>query len=76
MDAPVPRFPPFCRHLSSKKVLGRDRPPLTAADVLDGSRWCWCAATSQLLGPDREPAHPDQCLKHRGCFESAFADLT
>ena len=64
--------PPFCVRLRSKRILTRGVPPLTEADVLDASRWCWCVATDQILGPDRHVAHPADCRKGRSCFESPF----
>lgn len=69
------RISPFCVQIGSKKILGMTGRPLTASDVLDGSNWCWCRRTGQILGPDREPAHPDDCIKGRTCFESPWSAL-
>ncbi|MCB9898382.1 MAG: hypothetical protein H6825_10295 [Planctomycetes bacterium] len=69
------RVSPFCVQLGSKKILGLSGRPLTKSDVLDGSNWCWCSRTGQILGPDREPAHPDDCVKGRACFESPWSEL-
>ncbi len=67
-----PRFSPYCSDLSSKKVLTSTGLPMTAADVLDASNWCWCRKTGHQLGPDRKFAHPEDCRAGRGCFESVF----
>ena len=69
------RISPFCVQIGSQKILGMTGRPLVAADVLDGSNWCWCRRTGQILGPDREPAHPDDCVKGRTCFESPWSAL-
>jgi hypothetical protein len=72
-DRPV--ISPFCTDLLSKKVLGSNGLPMQASDVLDGSRWCWCGRTGQILGPDRQVAEPESCRKGRSCFDSPFASL-
>jgi hypothetical protein len=72
-DPPI--ISPFCSDLCSKKVLGRVGLPMEASDVLDGSGWCWCGRTGQLLGPDRQVAEPESCRKGRACFDSPFASL-
>jgi hypothetical protein len=75
MASPETQLSPYCSQLSSKKLLGRRGLPMTDADVLDASNWCWCQTTAQLLGPDREPAHPEDSRKGRSCFRSLFAPL-
>ena len=68
---------PFCRHLTSKKMILAAEPPLEASDVLDASQHCWCAKTQTVLGPDRFACHPEDCEdRERDCFESRFGDLT
>lgn len=69
------RVSPYCVHLSSKKLMIADAPPMTTRDVLDASQHCWCARTMQVLGPDRMQCHPEDCTKGRDCFESPLADL-
>ena len=66
---------PFCSHLASKKVSLLDGLPMCDADVLDASNHCWCEATMQVLGPDRQLAHPEDCRKGRECFESPFDSM-
>ncbi len=70
-----PRVSPYCSALSSKKILGLQGLPMSDSDVLDASNWCWCRKTAQILGPDRQPAHPQDCRRGRGCFDSPFAAL-
>lgn len=70
----MPLVSPFCRHLQTKKRMLGGRPPRTSAELMDASGHCWCACTMKALGPDREFAHPDDCLRGRPCFESAFPD--
>lgn len=71
-----PRVSPFCQHLTSKKKVMSQEPPLTAADVLDASNHCWCARTQTVVGPDRFLCHPDECgSPERGCFESPLKNL-
>jgi len=70
-----PRVSPYCSALSSKKVLGLRGLPMVDSDVLDASNWCWCRRTAQILGPDRQPAHPQDCRSGRSCFHSPFAAL-
>ena len=71
----TPRLSPFCQDLCSKKILTRPGLPLTDEDVLDASNHCWCKQTQTQLGPDREPAHPEDCRRGRSCFQSPFEDL-
>jgi len=73
--AQPPKISPYCTSLASKKILGSEGLPLTDRDVLDASNYCWCKQTGQILGPDREITHPEDCRKGRSCFESPFADL-
>ena len=70
------RFSPFCRELSSKKVLTSTGLPMTDADVLDASNWCWCRTTGHQLGPDRGFVDPEYCRSGRACFVSADEGLT
>ncbi len=66
------RLSPFCAHLSSKKILTSTGLPMTDADVLDASNWCWCRETGHQLGPDRAFVHPEDCRAGRACFVSRF----
>lgn len=61
---------PFCVHIQSKKLFFRKGPPMEESDVLDASRHCWCSLTMQVLGPDGEVVHPDECRAGRSCFRS------
>jgi hypothetical protein len=70
-----PRVSPFCTALSSKKIMVAEGAPLVDEDVLDRSCHCWCAVTTQVLGPDRELASPADCRKGRACFRSPFEPL-
>lgn len=65
---PALELSPFCRHLGSKKLCFRTRPPQTEGDVLDASRHVWCRATHQALGPDGEAVDTADCRRGRGCF--------
>ena len=71
----TPRISPFCADLQSKKLAVQGGPALVDEDVLDASNHCWCAATSQILGPDREPAHPSTCRAGRACFHSPLQSM-
>ena len=75
MPTQEPKISPFCTHLSSKKVTLLSGLPMTNGDVLDASGHCWCSLTAQILGPDREVAHPEDCKKGRACFESPFESM-
>lgn len=59
---------PYCVDLQSKKSLFRATPAMEDDDYLDASRHCWCARTMQVLGPDKEPATPEDCRSTRTCF--------
>ena len=63
---------PLCAELRSKKYYLLGRVPLESADVLDASNDCWCARTSDRLGPDHDPVHPDDCRAGRACFKPLF----
>jgi hypothetical protein len=69
--SPAQMFP-YCTHLASKKLLLRSEPARTDRDVLDASNHCWCNRTMQVIGPDRDMAHPEECRSGRECFESRF----
>ena len=62
--------PLLCRDLRSKKLLLTSRPARDSADVFDAANCCWCARTQTLLGPDRDPSHPDDCRPGRPCYRS------
>lgn len=66
--APAFELSPFCRHLGSKKLCFRTRPPQDESDVLDASRHVWCRATHQALGPDGEAVDTGDCRRGRACF--------
>jgi hypothetical protein len=68
-SAPLRPLSPLCARLRSKKYFLLGRAPMTDEDILDASQHCWCARTSQLLGPDGEPAHPGDCRAGRSCYE-------
>lgn len=63
-------FGPYCKHLSSKKLLVTQAIPHEERDVLDRSQHCWCSQTQTILGPDRYVAHPETCQDDRTCFRS------
>lgn len=64
---------PFCADLRSKKYFFLQGPPMQASDMLDASNDCWCARTTQRLGPDKDLVHPDDCVAGRACFRSLYA---
>lgn len=64
---------PFCSQLASKKSLLADRAPRDEAELLDGSRHCWCRRTMQAVGPDGRLVHPADCRVGRSCFR-AYGD--
>lgn len=70
-----PAISPYCQDLCSKKILVSVGLPLVDGDVLDRSQHCWCSRTMTVLGPDREPAHPEDCLQARDCFRSPLKSL-
>ncbi len=70
-----PTVSPFCQHLSSKKLMIAEDPPMVDRDVLDASQHCWCGVTYKVLGPDGSQCHPEDCRKGRDCFESPLAEL-
>ena len=74
-SAERPALSPFCRDLCSKKILVSEGLPRTDSDVLDASNHCWCNRTMTILGPDREPAHPEDCRDQRECFQSHYPSL-
>ena len=63
---------PFCADLVSKKILCSEGLPRREEDVRDASNHCWCARTSQVVGPDRRPVSPVDCRRGRACFRSAL----
>jgi hypothetical protein len=69
-SAPPPGAPLLCRDLRSKKLLLTSRPARDTSDVFDAANCCWCARTQTLLGPDRDPSHPDDCRPGRPCYRS------
>jgi hypothetical protein len=71
--APTGRAPDLgllCGLLRSKKILRGGPLPRTREEALDGSGWCWCGRTEQILGPDRAVAHPEDCRPGRSCYLS------
>ena len=71
----APLVSPYCQHLTSKKIMLLESPPMVDRDVLDASQHVWCGVTYKVLGPDRKQCSPEDCLKGRDCFESPFSDL-
>ncbi len=63
---------PICAELRSKKYFFLQQPPQESRDVLDASNDCWCSRTSDRIGPDHFPVHPDDCRAARECFRSLF----
>jgi hypothetical protein len=59
---------PFCAELCSKKAMLARRPPRTEAELLDGSRHCWCRSTMEAVGPDGALVDPEDCRVGRSCF--------
>ncbi len=70
MNERVEQLFPICAELRSKKYYMLGRPPRTSDEVLDASNDCWCAVTSDRLGPDKDPVQPDDCRRGRSCFRS------
>lgn len=70
-----PLVSPYCQHLSSKKLMIAEDPPMLDTDVLDASQHCWCGVTYKVLGPDGYQCEPSECRKGRECFESPLVDL-
>ena len=64
---------PFCTHLRSKKSYFLQRPAREESELVDASRWLWCACTMEILGPDDEPADPQDCRRGRSCFRALGA---
>ena len=64
---------PLCVDLRSKKLQLSSRAAFEEADVLDASNHCWCARTFQVLGPDRDVAHPEACTETRVCYRQTRA---
>ncbi len=64
------RVSPFCGHMRTKKAYFLDAPAMTEEDILDGSGRVGCRLTMQSVGPDGELVLPEECQRHRGCFES------
>ena len=73
---PSTQPPVFCSALRSKKYFLLGRAPRCAEDYMDASNHCWCASTGETLGPDQEPAHPEDCHARRGCFRGMQHDPT
>ncbi len=71
-NRPRPEVHPFCTELESKKTIMTSGLPRTVEDVLDASNHCWCGVTAQVVGPDGELAHPEDCQDGRSCFRSPF----
>jgi hypothetical protein len=63
---------PFCGSLRSKKFFMFDALATEASQYLDGSNHCWCYETQQVVGPDGNPVHPDNCQPGRPCYRSAL----
>jgi hypothetical protein len=63
---------PMCAELRSKKYYFLQAPPRVASDLLDASNDCWCARTSDRIGPDHDLVHPDECRSGRTCFRAIF----
>jgi hypothetical protein len=63
---------PFCGSLRSKKFLMLGVIATEASQYLDGSNYCWCRQTQQVVGPDGGRVHPDRCRPGRSCYHSAF----
>lgn len=59
---------PFCAHLRTKKAYFLERPARDERELVDASHWVWCACTMEILGPDQEPADPEDCRQGRSCF--------
>jgi len=74
-NGPAPRLSPYCQHLSSKKLMIAEEPPLVDRDVLDASQHAWCGVTYKVLGPDGFQCGPEDCRKGRECFQSPLAEL-
>ena len=70
-----PALSPYCQHISSKKLMMAEEPPLVDSDVLDGSQHVWCGVTFKVLGPDGFQCDPEDCRKGRDCFESPLSEL-
>lgn len=71
-SAEVPQSP-LCRELRSKKYFYLESMPLAATDILDLTNHCWCRRTMQVVGPDGDTVHPEECGPDRTCYQSQFA---
>ncbi len=63
---------PFCGSLRSKKYFMMDGLATEADQYLDGSNYCWCRETQQVIGPDGGRVRPDRCRPGRSCYSSAL----
>jgi hypothetical protein len=63
---------PFCRELRSKKYYFLQQMPTEEAHLLDGSNYCWCRRTMQVIGPDGQQVRPSECAAGRACYKSLF----
>ncbi len=74
-ESPAVLQSPFCGELRSKKFFMLDTYATEAGQYLDGSNHCWCFRTQQVIGPDGDKVHPEQCVPGRSCYKSALADI-
>jgi hypothetical protein len=70
--SPEPIQSAFCGSLRSKKFFMMDKLATTAEDYLDSANHCWCKETQEVIGPDNQRVHPDNCIPGRSCYVSAI----
>lgn len=63
---------PFCGSLRSKKFFMLDGLAMDASEYLDGSNYCWCRETQQVVGPDGSRVNPARCVPGRSCYISSL----
>jgi hypothetical protein len=71
-DAGGALLSPFCGSLRSKKFFMTDGLATEASHYLDGSNYCWCRETQQVMGPDGNRVRPERCVPGRTCYSSAL----
>lgn len=69
------RQPP-CRHLRTKAVYVSDEQGREYLERTIPSESYWCVKTMRPVGPDDEPAEPDDCGRNRPCYQPLAEDGT
>ncbi len=66
---PNQKLSPYCHDLITKKRWFIERPPMTEAELLDGSGACWCRKTKDAVGADGGIVDPEDCQEGRSCWK-------